>query len=118
MAQTSPARLAGVVSLLRRAERECTARGNQAPTPLDDLAIWHLDAHLVWIATETLRGAATSQLPQPDPQPSPARSDPLQLLEAAWNELQQVPDEFDNVALFLGRLYTADALAAVRTHYA
>ncbi len=113
----TPAPLAATVTLLDRAERECTALAESAPSRLDDLAIWHLDAQLVRIAAETLRSATVASLPQLPPWQPAAGLDPLELLLAARDELDEVPDELENLPLFLGRLRTGDALSAVRRHY-
>ena len=59
-----PPQLAAAVTLLDRAERECTARGDQATSDLDNLTIWHLDANLARGAAETLRGATGAALPE------------------------------------------------------
>ncbi len=114
---TPPPPLAAAVTLLDRAERECTTRADTATSGWEDLAVWHVDAQLVRIAAETLRSASTAPLPELPPWSPAAGLDPLELLRAAWEELQEVPDELENVPLFLGRLRTSDALAAVRRHY-
>ena len=94
------------------------ARGNGATSVQDDLTIWHLDALTVSVAAATLREATTAALPQLlDLDPVPAGGDPLELVLAARDELETVPDELDNLPLFLGRLRMHDAVAAVRTHY-
>ena len=112
-----PPPLAAAVMLLDRAERECTARGDTATSDLDDLATWHLDANVVRIAAETLRSATAVPLPQLAAFEPATGLDPLELLRAAQEELQEVPDDLANVALFLGRLRLSDALSAVRGHY-
>ena len=112
-----PPPLAAAVMLLDRAERECTARGDTASSDLDDLATWHLDANVVRIAAETLRSAAAVPLPELAAFEPATGLDPLELLRAAREELQEVPDDLANVALFLGRLRLSDALSAVRGHY-
>ncbi|MHB8188486.1 MAG: hypothetical protein ACYDDU_20935 [Dermatophilaceae bacterium] len=109
--------LAAAVTLLDRAGRECTARGDTASSDLDDLAIWHLDANLVRIAAETLRAAADAPLPELPAFEPAAGLDPLELLRAARDELQDVPDDLANVPLFLGRIRMSTALFAVRSHY-
>jgi len=109
--------LTAAVALLDRAARECTARAD-TPTPgQQDLAVWHVDAQLVRVAAETLRLASGTPLAQLPPWQPAAGLDPLELLRAAWEELQEVPDELANLPLFLGRLRTSDALSAVRRHY-
>lgn len=113
----TPPPLGATVTLLDRAERECTARGESATSRLDDLAIWHLDAHLVRIAAETLRSATGAPLPQLPPWQPAAGLDPLELLLAARDQLEDVPDELENLQLFLGRLRTTDALSAIGSHY-
>ena len=112
-----PPQLAAAVTLLDRAERECTGRGDQATSDLDNLTIWHLDANVVRIAAETLRSAAAAALPELAAFEPAAGLDPLELLRAARDELQEVPDDLANVALFLGRLRLSTALSAVRSHY-
>lgn len=109
--------LAAAVTLLDRAGRECTACGDTASSDLDDLAIWHLDANLVRIAAETLRAAADAPLPELPAFEPAAGLDPLELLRAARDELQDVPDDLANVPLFLGRIRMSTALFAVRSHY-
>jgi len=56
-------------------------------------------------------------LPELPPGQPAAGLDPLELLLAARDELEEVPDELENLPLFLGRLRTSDALSAVRRHY-
>ena len=112
-----PPPLASVVTLLDRAERECTARAETASSIIDDLATWHLDAQLVRLAAETLRSATAAALPELAPFEPAAGLDPLELLLAARDELEEVPDELENLPLFLGRLRMSDALSAVRSHY-
>lgn len=124
MPTTTAPQLAPVVTLLERAERQCTARGNQAGHPLDEQAIWHVDAANIWMATENLRSAVDYQLPRSsrfdpaDPSEQPDGEEPLQLLEAAWTQLLELPDDLENGALLLGLLLTSDALAGLRSHYA
>jgi hypothetical protein len=74
------------------------ARGNGATSVQDDLTIWHLDALTVSVAAATLREATTAALPQLlDLDPVPAGGDPLELVLAARDELETVPDELDNL---------------------
>ena len=94
-----PPPLAAAVMLLDRAERECTARGDTASSDLDDLATWHLDANVVRIATETLRSATAVPLPELAAFEPATGLDPLELLRAAREELQEVPDDLPNLAL-------------------
>ena len=94
-----PPPLASAVTLLDRAERECTARADTASSITDDLATWHLDAQLVRIAAETLRSAAAVPLPELAAFEPAAGLDPLELLRAAREELQEVPDDLPNLAL-------------------
>jgi len=112
-----PAPLADAVTLLDQAARERAARGNTATSALDDLTIWHLDAQLVRLTAETLRSESPTELPESGDVPLPTGGDPLELVGGAWNELEKVPDDLDNLPLFLGRLHMSDALAAIRTHY-
>ncbi len=112
-----PAPLAAAVTLLDQAARECAARGNTATSALDDLTIWHLDAQLLRLTAETLRSASPTGLPEPGDASLPPGGDPLQLVLGARNELENVPDDLDNLPLFLGRLWISDALAGVATHY-
>ncbi len=112
-----PAPLAAAVTLLDQAARECAARGNTATSALDDLTIWHLDARLVRLTAETLRSASPDELPEPGDVPLPSGGDPLELVRGAQGALENVPDDLDNVPLFLARLRMSDALAAIRTHY-
>ncbi len=70
------------------------------------------------VAADTLRAAAAVPLPELlDLYPVPSGGDPLELVLAARDALDRVPDELTNTALFIGRLLLHDALAAVRTHY-
>ena len=110
--------LQAVLDLLGQAQVECTALGNRATHPLDDQAIWHLRAHRIWIAGETLTEAVDPPLPSPAHDNVATGQDPLQLMTAAMEKLLALPDDLDNYALFQGRLDTSDALAAVRLHYA
>lgn len=114
---TTPPPLAAAVTLLDRAERECTARGDEATSLLDDLTTWHLDANLVRIAAETLRSAAPAPLPEL-PAFEPATGlDPLVLLRTAREELLDFSDDAANPSLFLGWIRLSTALFAVRSHY-
>ncbi len=88
------------------------------PAEIAGLDTGRLDALTVSVAAATLREATTAALPQLlDLDPVPAGGDPLELVLAARDELETVPDELDNLPLFLGRLRMHDAVAAVRTHY-
>jgi len=110
--------LAEAVLLLDQATFACTARGNGSTHALDDLTTWHVDAVAVVVAADTLRAASTVLLPELlDLEPVPTGGDPLELVLAARDALENVPDDLHNTALFLGRLRLHDALAAVRTHY-
>jgi hypothetical protein len=110
-------RLAVAVSLLDRAAHECAARGATASGILDDLSTWHVDALLVSLAAETLRGAVGTELSEPTDVDAAAGGDPLELVSAARDQFEEVTDQLDNQPLLLGRLRTSQALAAVRTHY-
>jgi len=110
--------LNAVLDLLGQAQVECTALGNQATHPLDNHAVWHLRAHRIWIAGETLTEAVDPPLPPPGQFNVATGQDPLQLMTDAKERLLALPDDLDNFALFQGRLDTSDALAAVRLHYA
>ncbi len=115
---TEQSPLAEAVLLLDRATFACTARGDAATHPLDDLTTWHVDAVAVVVAADTLRAASRVPLPElQDLDPAPTGGDPLELVVAARDALERVPDELNNPALFLGRLRLHDALAAVRSHY-
>ena len=110
--------LQAILTLLGQAERECTARGNLATHPLDDQAIWHFDADLVWLASETLREAIDPLPPPPGLTVSAAGLDPLELLSEAMQRILELPDDPGSVLLWQARLSTSDALAAVRAHLA
>lgn len=115
---TEQSPLATAVQLLDLATFACTARGDAATHPLDDLTMWHVDVVAVVVAADTLRAASRVALPElPDLEPAPSGGDPLELVVAARDALEKVPDDLNNTALFLGRLRLHDALAAVRTHY-
>jgi len=109
--------LAAAVALLDRAAEQCSARGDSASGFLDDLTTWYLDALHVSLAADTLRGASPTELPEPTDLTPDSGADPLELVLAARDQLDLVPDEVDNLPLFMGRLRTDEALAAVRTHY-
>lgn len=110
--------LAEAVLMLDRATVACTALGDAATGPLDDLTTWHVDAVAVVVAADALRAAAGVALTELlDLEPAPMGGNPLELVIAARDALERVPDEVDNTALFRGRLRLHDALAAVRTHY-
>jgi len=116
---TSPALAAPILTLLDQAERECSSRANQSSHSLDDLAIWHFDAQLTRIASDTLRCALGRRPNEPtDPgEPTDGGLDPLRLVESAYQRLLELPEDLDNVQLLLARLRTSDAVSAIRTHY-
>lgn len=108
---TEQSPLAAAVLLLDQATFACTARGDAATHPLDDLTTWHVDAVALLVAADTLRAA--SQIPLPellDLEPAPPEGDPLELVVAARDALEKVPDDLNNTALFLGRLRYATRL--------
>lgn len=109
-----PVAVASVVRLLDRAARECVVRGGTASFVGDDLTTWYLDAQLVRVAAETLRGAAVAGLSELPPFEVATGLSPLQLLLAARDELDDIPDDLEDLPLFLGRLRLSDALSAVR----
>ena len=123
-----------VVDVLEDAARACDARAelhNEPPEgPEFDRWIWRFDGETVRSAADQLRFAAPASLPVSFPvriigpagrAASPAwadvDTDPLPLLERAWEQLELLPDDPANVRLLEATFAVADALAAVRGHY-
>ncbi len=111
---TTAADVMPILTLLRQAHRECTARGDLATHPLDDQGVWHSDAMLVWIAIETLSDAADPPVSWMAVRVPDTDLEPLQLLTAAMELVLQLPDDIWNVDLFQSRLDISDALHALR----
>ena len=123
-----------VVDVLEDAARACDARAelhNEPPEgPEFDRWIWRFDGEAVRSAADQLRFAAPASLPVSFPVHiiGPAGrtassswadvdTDPLPLLERAWEQLELLPDDPANVRLLEATFAVADALAAVRGHY-
>lgn len=127
-----------VVDVLEDAARACDARdalhaeqhAEQQGRPVFDWWIGRFDGETVRSAADELRLAAPASLPVSFPvyivgpagrAAGPAwadiDTDPLPLLERAWEQLGLLPDDPANVALLEASLAVADALAAVRSHY-
>ncbi len=115
---TTAADLMPILTLLRQAERECTARGNLATHPLDDQGVWHFDASRAWIAIETLSGVVDPPVNRMDVSVPDTDLEPLQLLTAAMDLALQLPDDIGNVELVQSRLDIGDALSALRMRHA
>jgi hypothetical protein len=116
-----------VVDVLEEGARACDAR---AEVPPADRWTWRFDGETVRSAADQLRLAAPASLPVsfplgivgPDGRAADATTmgadtNPLPLLEQAWQLLELIPDDPANVDLLLGVFAVADALAAVRSHY-
>jgi len=127
-----------VVDLLEDAARACDARdalhaeqhAEQQGRPVFDWWIGRFDGETVRSAADELRLAAPASLPVSFPvyivgpagrAAGPAwadiDTDPLPLLERAWEQLGLLPDDPANVALLEATLAVADASTAVRSHY-
>lgn len=115
---TTAADLLPILTFLRQAERECTARGNLATHPLDNQGVWHSDAMLVWIAIETVSDVVDPPVPWIDVSVPDTDVEPLELLAAAMELVLQLPDDIWNVDLFQSRLDVSDALHALRMRHA
>ena len=115
---TTAADLMPILTLLRQAERECTARGALATHSLDDQGVWRCDGILVWIAIETLADAADPSVPRMAVSVPDTDLEPLQLITAAMEQVLQLPDDVWNVDLFQSRLDISDALSALRMRHA
>ncbi len=111
---TTPADLLPILTCLRQAERECTARGNRATHPLDDQGVWHCDAMRVWMAVEQLSAAADPPVPWTEVRVPDTDLEPVALLAAAMDLVLALPDDIGNVDLFESRLGIGDALHALR----
>lgn len=115
-----------VADLLEEAAAACDARADVCD--VDDQVFWLLDAEQVRDAANSLRLAAPAELPVSFPVHiiGPAGrtaaylaavdTDPLPLLERAWERLQQLPDQPENVDLLVATFAIADALNTVRAH--
>lgn len=114
---TTAADLMPILTLLRQAHRECTARGDLATHPLDDQGVWHFHASHAWIAIEQLSVAADPPVPWIDVNVPDTDLEPLQLLTAAMELVLQLPDDIWNVDLFQSRLDISDALHALRMRH-
>ena len=125
-----------LVDVLEDAARACDARADLAGlTDLTDLAAltdqwrWRFDGETVRSAADQLRMAAPAGLPVSFPPHivGPAGrsaetlagldTDPLPLLEQAWQQLDQLPDDPANVELLVATLALSDAIAQVRSRY-
>jgi hypothetical protein len=123
-----------VVHVLEDAARACDARTelhNEPPEgPEFDRWISRCDGETVRSAADQMRFAAAASLPVSFPDhivgpvgrsASPAwadvDTDPLPLLERAWEQLEFLPDDPTNLRLLEATFAVADALAAVRAHY-
>ena len=115
---TTAGDLMPILTLLRQAERECTARGNLATHPLDDQGVWHFHASQVWIAIETLADAADPSVPRMAVRVPDTDLEPVQLLTAAMELVLQLPEDIWNIDLFQSRLDISDALHALRMRHA
>jgi hypothetical protein len=105
-----------ISELLEVAACRCDERGDLADKPMDDRAVWFLDALLVRSAADTLHLALPPSNAAFD-EITPNSTDPLQLLEQAWRELEATEDDLLNTELLTARPRLADALDAVRGHY-
>lgn len=127
-----------VVDVLEDAARACDARdalhaeqhAEEQEGPVFGWWIGRFDGEMVRSAADELRLAAPASLPVSFPvyivgpagrAAGPAwadiDTDPLPLLERAWEQLELIPDDPANVALLEATLAVADALATVRSHY-
>lgn len=106
-----------VSELLEVAACRCDERGDLADKPMDDRAVWFLDALLVRSAADTLHLASPASSAPANDEITPESTDPLQLLEQAWRELEATEDDLLNTDLLTARLQLADALDAIRGHY-
>ena len=111
---TTPADLLPILTLLRQAERECTARGNRATHPVDDQGMWHSEAMRALLAIEQLSAAADPPVPWTEVSVPHTDLEPFELLEAAMDLVLALPDDIGNVDLFESRLVVGDALHALR----
>ncbi len=122
-----------VVDVLEDAARACDARAalhaEQHEEPAIGWWIGRFDGETVRSAADQLRFAAPASLPVSFPAyivgpggraAGPAwadiDTDPLPLLERAWEQMELLPDDPANIGLLQATLAVADALAAVRSH--
>ncbi len=107
--------LQSIFDTLEDAVRACDALGDQAGSS-DEKFTWGYDALMVCSAADALRFALNLHLSYSTaPVPAPDRdADPVTLLGQAWSQLEDMPDELDNLPLLLARLDVADVLAAAR----
>ena len=125
-----------LVDVLEDAARACDACCDlvEVPDPTDLAALtdqwkWRFDGETVRSAADRLRMAAPASLPVSFPVHivGPAGrsaetlaaldADPLPLLERAWQQLVELPDDPANVELLVATLALADAIAQVRGRY-
>jgi len=115
-----------LVDVLEDAARACEARSDLVD--FTDQWIWLIDGETVRDAADQLRRAAPASLPVSFPlhivEPAGRTAatitaldtDPMPLLEQAWQQLDQLPDDPTNVELLVATLTLADAFAQVRSH--
>jgi hypothetical protein len=116
-----------LVDLLEDAARACEARSDLVD--FADQWMWLIDGETIRDAAEQLRRAARASLPVSFPVNivGPAGrtaaavaaldTDPMPLLEQAWERLDHLPDDPTNVELLVATLALADVIAQVRNRY-